>query len=136
MTSETSPVAAGFAIVLVFLFLILLVTWCCRQFNRTKETSITLLPPQHRYVSTIDVQTGLPVIVDVSTLTNSRSQTRILADRRSSSCPINTHNNSTLYGTISHTPSSANYYDILPRTPPPPYSEVLAQQQQQQQQEA
>ncbi|GFQ88074.1 uncharacterized protein TNCT_360021 [Trichonephila clavata] len=129
MTPDTSPVAAGFAIVLVFLFLVLLITWCCRQFNRTKEASITLLPPQHRYVSTIDVQTGLPVIVDVSTLTNSRSQARILADRRSSPCPINTHN-TTLYGTITQAPSSTNGYEILPRTPPPSYSEVLAQQQQ------
>lgn len=133
MTPDSSPVAAGLAILLVFLFLILLITWCCKQFNRTKEASITLLPPSlpphHRYVSTIDVQTGLPVIVDISTLTNSTNQARILAERRSSPCPINTHNNTTLYGAITQAPSSTNYYETIPRTPPPSYSEVLAQQQ-------
>ncbi|GFS72996.1 uncharacterized protein NPIL_102431 [Nephila pilipes] len=132
MPPDTSPVAAGFAIILVFLFIVLLITWCCRQFNHSKEASITLLQPtvspQHRYVSTIDVQTGLPVIVDVSTLTNTRNQARILAVRRSSSCPISTRNNATLYGTIAHEPPLINN-ETLPRTPPPPYSEVLAQPQ-------
>ncbi|GIY36192.1 uncharacterized protein CEXT_486441 [Caerostris extrusa] len=132
MPVDTSPIAAGFAILLVFIFIILLITWCCKQFNHTKEATVTLLPqnisPQHRYISTIDVQTGLPVIVDITTLNSAQNRARILAARRASSpCPINMRCNTSLYGSIAQEPPPPPIGDFLSRTPPPPYTEIPAQ---------
>ncbi|GBM95134.1 hypothetical protein AVEN_2923-1 [Araneus ventricosus] len=134
MAAESYPIAAAFAVLLIFLFIVLLITWCCKQFARPKEACITLIPqtvPHHeRYISTIDVQTGLPVIVDLSAIASARNQIRILAARRASSpCPINTRRNSTLYGSIARDPPGlTSSCEVLARTPPPPYSEVAAQQ--------
>ncbi|KAG8186684.1 hypothetical protein JTE90_014758 [Oedothorax gibbosus] len=119
MAFEVNPIEAAFAVLLFFLFLFLLATWCCRQCSRTKDVRVNLVPHpvQPRYVETVDVQTGLPVVVDIESLGNlPRNHGTVSQQQRRMSYPVSVRRQS-MYGAMDQ--------QIFPRTPPPAYSEVV-----------
>ncbi|KFM77942.1 hypothetical protein X975_20106, partial [Stegodyphus mimosarum] len=124
MEVVTNPVPAVFVLLLGALFIVLFISWCCKQCSRSKEGDSLIVPPNvhRRYITAIDVQTGLPVIIHTSALLGSSSGRPLRTPTRMTG-PYNSSSNSTLYGTILYDEPQM-CQDVPCRTPPPPYSEA------------
>lgn len=129
MTTELSPFAGIFIIIIGLLFIFLFISWCCKMCSQSKEAIVPLFSPNdplynRRFMTAVDVQTGLPVIIE-TVRRGSRNLVRVTSQLNDGRYSINSGDYRTTYGAIVH--NAPPQSDIISRTPPPPYSTVIAQ---------
>lgn len=122
-----TPLATAFLILLAALLVILLIGWCCKQCTKNKSSLVEYTQPtnghRRRYITAIDVQTGLPVVIHTSALNRGLQTQLLVAPPELVNNGRNTRDR-TLYGTILYDQPQE---EILSRSPPPPYSSVYIQ---------
>lgn len=126
MTVALSPFAGIFIIIIGLLFIFLFISWCCKMCSQSKESIVPLFSPNdplynNRFMTAVDVQTGLPVIIETVSR-GSRNLVRVTSPPSGGRHSINSSDYRTTYGAIVHNAPSQS--DIISRTPPPPYSTV------------
>lgn len=129
MTAALSPLAGIFIIIIGLLFIFLFISWCCKMCSQSKEAIVPLFLPNdplynRRFMTAVDVQTGLPVIIETVSR-GSRNLVRVTSAPNDGRHSINSSDYRTTYGAIVHNAPSQS--DIISRTPPPPYSTVCVQ---------
>lgn len=131
MNPALSPVAGLCIIIMGLLFVSLFMAWCCKQCSQSKQIIAPLLSPydplyNRQYMTAIDVQTGLPVIIQ-SVGRNSRNLVRVTSVATDGRHAINSGPCGPMYGSIVH--GTVPQTESISRTPPPPYSSVCIQTQ-------
>lgn len=129
MSVQVSPAVGILIIIVALLFMFLFISWCCRQCSESKRIIVPLISPHdplygRQYMTAVDIQTGLPVIVQCISR-GSRNLVRVTPVSDSGRRAVNGGSYATIYGSIVHTGPEQN--EIIARTPPPPYTAVCVQ---------